>query len=247
MSDIYPDTLGGRIQQRMDALHIRQADIARELKVSRPSVSDWVNDKVQSLNSTNLIALAALLNCSQEWLNSGSGAVSPAPTALRVAEAAPIYSVSSTRDEPQEDFVRIQHLSPRPSMGSGNEVEEPVSIVQYLDVLRSWLISELGTANPDRVKILTAIGRSNHPTIPDKSLVFVDTGHRFIDAPAFYVLDVAGRFLLKKALIRADGSLELRSDNREEYPDSEIYKLSEAQDTLNISGKVLGWWSLRIG
>lgn len=246
-ANIYPDTLGGRIQQRMDTLHIRQADIARSLKVSRPSVSDWVNDKVQSLNSTNLLALAILLHCNQEWLNSGKGPITSMPGDNNLAAPAPIYAVESSKDAPANGFIRVQHLSPQPSMGSGVEVLEPVTIVQHLDVLKSWLISELGTSNPDRIKVLTAIGRSNHPTIPDKSLVFVDTGHRYIDAPAFYVLDVAGRFLLKKALLRADGSLELRSDNREEYPDSEIYPLAEAQVSLNISGKVLGWWSLRIG
>lgn len=153
---------------------------------------------------------------------------------------------SRAKDDEREDgFVRLEHLSPRPTMGQGAAVTEPVRIVQYLDVAESWVREEIGSVTPARVKVLTAVGRSMLPTIQDRDLVFVDLEHRHFDAPGIYVIDVAGRFLLKKVMMLADGTVVIRSDNTEEFPDEERYPLDQAGEIVTICGKVLGWWTLR--
>ncbi|MFT3758459.1 LexA family transcriptional regulator [Thauera sp.] len=144
-------------------------------------------------------------------------------------------------------YVRLEHLSPRPSMGHGLVIDEPVHVVRHLDVLERWLRDEVGSLDPRRIKILTAIGRSNLPSIKDRDLVFVDVGQQYFDAPGFYVLDVGGRFLLKKVLLQASGHIIIRSDNVEEFPDEERYTLERAADEITISGKVLAWWTLKKG
>lgn len=144
-------------------------------------------------------------------------------------------------------YVRLQHLSPRPTMGLGAVLDEPVHVVRHLDVLERWLMEEVGSCNYTKVKVLTAVGRSMMPTINDKDLVFVDVSHRTVDAPGIYVIDVAGRLLLKKAMIKANGTLVLRSDNAAEYPDEEAYDLITYADEITVCGKVLAWWALRKG
>lgn len=148
---------------------------------------------------------------------------------------------------PSAGYVRLQHLSPKPSMGMGALMDEPVRVVRHLDVLESWLMEEVGSSNYTKVKVLTAVGRSMMPTINDKDLVFVDVTHRMVDAPGIYVIDVAGRLLLKKAMIKANGTLVLRSDNAAEYPDEEVYDLGTYADEITVCGKVLAWWALRKG
>ena len=168
--------------------------------------------------------------------------------------ASPIASTLSTigvpvskSDAPPEGYVRLQHLSPRPSMGAGCELVEPVHVVQHLDVLESWVLQKVGSTDYSRIKILTGCGQSMQPTIQDQDLVFVDTAQRFIDMPGIYVLDVCGRLLIKRALILSTGTLVLKSDNSTEFPDEERIDLMTAGESVNVAGRVKGWWTLKQG
>jgi phage repressor protein C with HTH and peptisase S24 domain len=150
-------------------------------------------------------------------------------------------------DSVQPGYIRLEHLSASPSMGVGTMTDEPVHVVRHIDVLERWVREEIGSTDPKRIKILTAVGRSMQPTINDRDLVFIDITCCHIDAPGIYVIDVAGRLLLKKAMIQSDGTLILRSDNIEEYPDEERYQLAQAAETITVCGKVMAWWTLRKG
>lgn len=155
--------------------------------------------------------------------------------------------VASITTSPPSGYVRLEHLSPLPSMGAGAHIAEPIQIVQYLDVLEQWVRQNVGSANPNRIKVLTGNGHSMEPTIKDHDLVFVDVECRSIEAAGIYVLDVAGRFILKKAMILSDSTLIIRSDNVKEYPDEERHDLRRAAETIVVCGKVLAWWTLRKG
>ena len=168
----------------------------------------------------------------------------PSPS---VAPAAPVGVPTSPKEEPPEGYVRLQHLSPQPSMGPGIDVYEPVQVVRHLDVLEAWVRQKVGSADYDRIKILTGCGQSMRPTIQDQDLVFVDIGQRVIDIPGIYVLDVCGRFLLKRAMILSDGTLVLRSDNTDEFPDEERIDLRTAHECVNVAGRVKAWWTLQQG
>ena len=156
----------------------------------------------------------------------------------------PVGAPIAPKEQPPAGYVRLQHLSPKPSMGSGSELVEPVHVVQHLDVLESWVLQKVGCTDYQRIKILTGCGQSMQPTIQDQDLVFVDTAQRFIDMPGIYVLDVCGRLLLKRALILSTGILVLKSDNSAEFPDEEQIDLKVAGDSVNIAGRVKGWWTL---
>lgn len=159
----------------------------------------------------------------------------------------PIGIPALNKEPPPAGYVRLQHLSPKPSMGHGAVLTEPVHVVQHLDVLESWVMQKVGSTDYSRIKILTGCGQSMQPTIQDQDLVFVDTAQRFIDMPGIYVLDVCGRLLLKRALILSTGTLVLKSDNNKEFPDEEHIDLKTAGDSVNIAGRVKGWWTLKQG
>ncbi len=150
-----------------------------------------------------------------------------------------------SENQPVDGYIRLEHLSARPAMGTGTDVSEPVHVVQYLDVLEQWVRKKIGATNPDRIKVLSAVGTSMAPTITEDDLIFVDIGRQYIDAPGIYVIDVAGRLLLKKAMILSDGTLILRSDNTKEYPDEERHDLKKSSDTISVCGKVMAWWTLK--
>ena len=159
----------------------------------------------------------------------------------------PVSMPTSDQEDVPTGYVRLQHLSPTPSMGPGRGLVEPVHIIQHLDVLESWVRQKVGTTDPNRIKILTGCGQSMLPTINDHDLVFVDMGQKFIDVPGIYVLDVCDRLLLKRALIQSTGTLVLRSDNVAEFPDEERIDLRKEIDSVNVAGRVKAWWTLHQG
>lgn len=154
---------------------------------------------------------------------------------------------AAIRQERQAGFVRLQHLSPRPSMGMGSDLSEQIQVVQHLEVYEQWLREAVGSTDPKKIKVLTAVGRSMLPAIGDKDLVFVDISKKVVDAPGIYVIDVNQRLLLKKVMIQGNGTLIIRSENTAEFPDEERYPADQINETVHICGKVMAWWSLQKG
>ncbi|MEG2990186.1 MAG: S24 family peptidase [Citrobacter sp.] len=189
-----------------------------------------------------------LLNAYPSFFTEANSLFAPGVAAAStLPPSAPVGVPVFPREQPASGYVRLQHLSPQPSMGPGAELCEPVQLVRHLDVLESWVRQKVGSASYDRIKILTGCGQSMRPTIQDQDLVFVDIGQRTIDIPGIYVLDVCGRFLLKRAMILSDGTLVLRSDNTAEFPDEERIDLSKAAESVNVAGRVKAWWTLQQG
>ena len=197
--------------------------------------------------------LAALLKMCKAMGGINPSDISPAlaaqlpPTLQTPAAGDEVMPATIDPAGPAEGYIRLEHLSAQPSMGHGAVVDELEAVVQHLDVLERWVREEVGSVDAQRIKVLTAKGRSMWPAINHRDLVFVDVTQRAIDAPGIYVVDVAGRLLLKKALILSNGTLVLRSENQTEVPDEERYDLAREGNTITICGKVLAWWSLRKG
>jgi hypothetical protein len=211
---------------------LNQSELAKKAGVLPQDITNW---KKRDLPSDKYVVMADALNRSIDDLLGRAG--------YRRGDVVEV----ATSGVPPAGYVRLEHLSPRPSMGKGALIAEPVQIVQYLDVLEQWVRQNVGSANPDRIKVLTGNGHSMEPTIKDHDLVFVDVECRAIEGPGIYVLDVADRFILKKAMILSDGTLIIRSDNVAEYPDEERHDLRRAAETILVCGKVLAWWTLRKG
>lgn len=78
--------LAERINQRMTTLQLTQADIARGIGVSAPTVHDWCSGDIKVLKSQNMKKLAAFLQCRQRWLEDGVGPMALEATEYRVME-----------------------------------------------------------------------------------------------------------------------------------------------------------------
>ncbi|MDY0072963.1 MAG: S24 family peptidase [Thauera sp.] len=218
---------------------LTQTELARAAGLKNQSIVGSLESGYRK-SSSYTPALAAALGVNALWLAEGRGPRFPSdpPEPRPIIEAA---------DTPISGYVRLEHLSPTPQMGAGATLDEPMHIVRHLDVLEAWIREEIGSTNPARIKVLTAVGRSMAPTIQDRDLVFVDVSHRHFDAPGIFVIDIAGRLLLKKVMMQADGTVIIRSDNTAEFPDEERYPLTHASETITVCGKVLAWWTLKKG
>lgn len=66
-------TLAERIRERLNALGMSDAELARQAKVKPPSVFLWLDGSTKSIKGDNLLRAAAALKVTPEWLAYGIG------------------------------------------------------------------------------------------------------------------------------------------------------------------------------
>ena len=111
-----------RLNQRMDALGISAADISREIKVSKGTLSHWTNG-TNKARGKNLIALAKVLRCSASWLETGKGEKELPAHEGALSEA---------------DYALIPQITAKGSSGNGY-LNDHVEVKGGLAFKRDWL------------------------------------------------------------------------------------------------------------
>lgn len=226
-----------RLIWAMNKEKVSVRELADELETSYQAVKKVIDGKSISFNSANNAKAAQFLNINSDWLALGLGSIERHADKTILA---PLGSLSP------KDYVRLEHLYHRPVLSSPS-IPDDKFFVHHLDVHKSFLEEKFGNGNTTRIKLLTAVGQSMMPAINDQDLVLIDTEHTWIDAPGYYVIDTGGLLILKKALIQANQTLILKSENSAEFPDEEQYDLETVAASITIRGKALAWWTLKRG
>lgn len=205
----------GRLKEIVDQLGGTTA-AAERVQVSREALWKWLEGKARPpLLST--AALCAAAGKSMDWL---VGFVAPG--------------------QEEERFAYIPRLNVEASAGNGAVAAEE-DIDGLVAFRREWL-RRVGIT-PEAARVLRARGDSMEPTIRDGDILLVDTGIDRVRDEGIYVVVVAGLVLVKRLQRRRDGTVVLRSDNRELY-DDEIVPPSEAPE-LHVAGRVM-WFGRSI-
>lgn len=105
---------------------------AGEIGRSESQVSQWVNaslnsgtSKPRGMRSTSCRHIERISNKPDGWLDQSHNQQEGQQEKL-----APTHLYT-----PPHGHVRLEHLLPSPSMGRGNEMNTPIQLIQYLDVL----------------------------------------------------------------------------------------------------------------
>lgn len=157
---------------------------------------------------------------------------------MRVAEGRQLVAGVETG----HDYLRFPRLAMEAGMGTGTEITDPPSVVDYIDIAKWW--ADLNLPKPlSRIKIITGTGDSNAPMINHEDIVFVDEATNAFTGPGLYVFNWQGRALIKRLTpnLRNNG-LHIVSANPA-YPPEEI-GIHEI-DQLHIAGRVVAWYTLR--
>lgn len=143
---------------------------------------------------------------------------------------------------PAPGYVRFELIDASPSAGPGAIADEFPDVVQRVDVLESWAKQMIGSADPERIKLLCVRGDSMAGKIEDGDIVFVDVSRRHFDGDGIYVMHWQGRFIVKRLRLLRDQRLAIESENRSHEPE---YVHADEEDQLFIVGRVAGWWGYR--
>jgi phage repressor protein C with HTH and peptisase S24 domain len=131
-----------------------------------------------------------------------------------------------------EKFFQVRYFSElRASAGGGAEVFDENYETITLD--EKIMHNMVGMGNTE-LEAIHVDGESMEPTLQDGSIVFVDRTQTNIDKNGIFIASTTGGLFIKRIHKRADGMIELISDNSI-YPPQAIHP-----NEVEIVGKVVG-------
>ncbi|MCY0389604.1 helix-turn-helix transcriptional regulator [Robbsia sp. Bb-Pol-6] len=220
--------LAQRLVWAREKAELSQAGLAKLVKISQSNIGNLESGARKS--SRKIVEIAKALGVSPDWLANGTG---------NPGEKAQITARES--DPVPPGYVRLRMLDATPFMGSaGTPIDFP-EVIQYVDLLRDYLIVELGS-NPESLDLLPARGDSMSGTIEHGDIVFVDRTVRCFEGDGVYVIVWQDGLMIKRLQGRAHGGIRIKSDNKN-YDPIDIEQ-AETSD-LTVCGRVTGSWTVR--
>lgn len=224
-----------RIHKRLNILGLSQSDVVNIAGVSKSSMSHWASPKsTREPSGTNLIKLAAALQCSPDWLQTGKEKIES--NAEFIGDLEPWDSSTAL----EEDEVELPYFT-EVELAAGNGLSQVrENHGPKLRFSRSTLRSR--GVSPHNAACVKVSGASMEPVLPDGSTVGVDTSKTKIIDGKMFAIDHDG-MLRVKTLYKVPGGVRFRSFNQAEYPD-ETYTGIELEH-VRIIGQVF-WYSVLI-
>jgi phage repressor protein C with HTH and peptisase S24 domain len=208
-----------RLRARIRQLGMSVADVAHEAGVNRSFVYDILRGKSQVPNLEKLTRVATVLKVELEWLLTGKGTV---------------HGDDPITEDYHNEFVAIQYVAVRPSMGGGAVVEAEERSGRDFHFRRAWIRDRLKAA-PSLLRVMAVQGDSMMPTLNDGDTVLVDLTQRNPSPPGVFVLH-DGMGLVAKRLEHVPLSdpprVRIISDNPRYSP----YECTT--DEVNIIGRI---------
>jgi len=203
-----------------------QQQTADHLGISKPSVSEWENDKSRP-DLARLENLAAFYGCSITDLLVERGRQGPT--------LQPILAWEHQDDLPPGEFVLIPRLNVRLSAGNGNdEVEIDLTAKQPQAFRADWVRKK--RLKPAGLASMIASGDSMEDRIYDGDAVVVDVSQKEILDGKTYALWYEGGERVKKLFRMPGGGLRIHSNNQK-YPD--ITLPASELEHVRILGRVV--------
>jgi len=130
-------------------------------------------------------------------------------------------------------FFRVRYFADlRASAGGGAEVFDEG--YEYIELDRRLMERVTGNSDPENIEAIHVEGESMEPTLQDGSIVFIDRTQTDPAKEGIFVASTPNGLFIKRIRRRADGRVELISDNPLYSPEL------LAPDEVRIVGKVVG-------
>ncbi|GAA5786112.1 S24 family peptidase [Chitiniphilus shinanonensis] len=222
------------LQERDPLGRYSQAWLARQVGVSSVAVNKWFNGGTTSLEGENLLKAARALRVRPEWLAAGRGPMEASELGPPIETPFRPVRVIDNIDEAEHEIFEVPRYTLRASAGSGELVFE-VDEVGSPNFFRSAWAKREGL---DKSKLFSIVakGDSMEPKIPDGASVIVHRQNTIVNGKV-HVICRDGECYVKRLIKQMDGSVLIRSDNRDNYKDVEV--AADELDNLHVVGLVV--------
>lgn len=218
---------GDRIKERLEALNLSQAELARRVGITQPSINHLIRKGAGG--SAHLHKIARVLETTPEYLTGETDD----PGASGVRDERPVYIAMPT-PEAETDDVEIDFIDLSYGMG-GTFLDVGDAEVEKVKLPRT-LLRRITPMSHESLGAAEGVGDSMEPVIFDRDLVFFDRSARLEEhiSDKMWVFAYGQIGMIKRLRPLPDGTVKLMSANRT-YPD-EI----ATGDELHIIGRVVG-------
>lgn len=218
-------TLAERLTAAIAHASITQAELARRVGISAPSVNGWFSGKAKFLRGENLLAAARALGVDEGWLATGRGQMLSQDASHWVAP------VAATETRP--GYVRFDVFEGAAGMGVGVVNQDFPEVVESIEIAEWEVRRKLGfMPQPGRIQLITGRGPSMRPKLEDGDIIWIDTSCNYFDGDDYYLINIGGETQIKMLQRRGDG-LHVVSVN----PDFPPYRADDGE--VSILGKAL--------
>lgn len=247
-SSITVDGNAKRFEEALSLAGITGAELARRLGLeNEQNITNW---KSRGVPAARVSAVAAALNVSRDWLESGQGEPQPATSSPSDGATSKEQGAMPCHLEPlhpwdsstplDDDEVEIPlYKEVELAAGSGRTA---VREVEGRKLRFSHATMRAAGVCPSQAVCATVSGNSMEPLIMNGATIGLDRGTIHVVDGEIYALEHDGMLRVKFLYRLPGGGIRLRSFNREEHKD-EDYSLQQQQDqNIRILGRVF-WWS----
>lgn len=209
--------IGARLQERITARGISQAELARQVGITQPSINHLI--KRGAGGSAHLHKIARVLETTPAYLTGetddpSAGAV-PTPTGKDIAE--------------HLDLVEIAMVDMAYGMGA-TFADDRIG-VELVHFPKTW-IEQLTHSAPANLAWARGKGDSMAPTINDNDMVLIDRSERRVeDQDLIWAFTIGDMAMIKRLRIRGD-KVTIMSDNDGVSDDT------AHPDEINIIGRI---------
>jgi len=223
-------TLGDRLKEARIKRKLSQTALSEKSGVPQQTIHAIENKKAKS--TSHLFPLAKALQINPEWLSTGEGEMDRG-SLQESSGLLPGEAESPEFGAP----ISIPVYAITAGMGRGRFVESE-AIIKIVVVNQSTLREMRLTGTGHGIVAVYADGESMEPTIPPKSIVFVDRNQRDL-RDGVYLVRLEDMIYVKRIQRLPDHKLKVISDNP-------IYKPFDVDlkngDDFEILGKVVRVW-----
>ncbi|WP_280740570.1 XRE family transcriptional regulator [Sphingomonas kaistensis] len=220
-------TVGDRIDERLQKLGMSQAELARRVKVSQPTINALIRGN--NTTSKHLHRIAAELETSPAFLAGETDNDAPVATAPSALEAL----------TEKLDLAIVPELELGYSMGGGTTIFEQYEQKGIVPFQRAWLRSMMRGTVAD-LFVARGEGDSMQPTILDGDIVLVDTAQKDIrQQDRIWAVAYGDLGVIKRVRRTPKGSYLLLSDNAAVPP------VECVDEEMQVVGRVI-WIGRRI-
>ena len=194
-------TLGNRIKYGLEKTGKTQADLSRYTNIKSATVSQWCSGKVKALKSSNALMVSRFLEVDYNWLISGKG--SPETTMS-----------DEYKNEDQYVRVYLSHVTLQGGNGYEPSIEEE-STGELIRLRRTFF--DAHHLNASKCTCFPVEGESMQPLIYEGEYVIVDMTQNNLNEikdGKIYAISVQGLPRIKRLFRKLDGSLIIRSENK---------------------------------
>ncbi len=226
--------LSKNLRERMEAIGIKQNELAERANVSQVLIHKLLSGKVKS--TTKVVELSQALGCTAEELLYGEKTESADQKTSISSMKFDLWDdeTALSEDEVALPFYREVELS----AGTGSSMVQENHGRKLLFSKRTLKDHNVEPANAACVLVN---GNSMEPVIPHGSTAGVDISKRNIKDGKIYAVDNGGLLQVKQLYRLPGGGVKLRSYNQSDFEDQDI--LPEKMKDFNIIGWVF-WWSV---